>query len=256
MNKFIKNPFARKQKGAVVTLWFCLFASVICAQTAEKFDFPMKPGMEEWNRLETEQERISVLQVPEAILATLSPDDAVRLCITLPAFFIFYAFNTPQDGFAVLLSRYNILRHLMQRKDIGSCLIETYKDADLSGFRTLPYSNEFWTVKLYYLELLLSQKEILQSLTPDEKLELIKEARTKLIAKITNEAFAFLNDLLFSVRIMANILDVEEYPELFSSSNNEAIKRFIETGAAFDGVPIDEIFRISDNYINAKNSQQ
>jgi hypothetical protein len=32
--------------------------------------------------------------VPEHILATLSPDDAVGLCITLPAFFIYYAFNS------------------------------------------------------------------------------------------------------------------------------------------------------------------
>jgi len=238
----------------LLVILLCLVTSALNAQ--ETWDYPVKPGMEKWNQLDTEQKRIDVLQVPEDVLATLPPEEAVRLCITLPAFLIFYAFNTPQDGCDILFSRYNIIRHILSRKDVGSRLIAAYKDANLSGFRTLPYSNEFWTVKLYYLELLLSQKEILQSLSADEKLELIKEARTKFVDKITNEAFAYLADLLFSVRIMASILDVEEYPELLDSLNNEAINQFIETGAVFDGVPpIDEIFRITDNYINAKNLQ-
>jgi len=80
---------------------------------------------------------------------------------------------------------------------------------------------------------------------------------SKFVEKITNEDFAYITDLLFSVRIMASILDMEEYEELMNSPNNEAINQFIETGAFFDGVPpIDEIFRITDNYINVNNSQQ
>ena len=69
------------------------------------YDFTIVPGTETWNQLVTEQERIDVLQVPEAILATLSPDDAVRLSITLPAFIIFTAWNTPQDGFNVMFGK-------------------------------------------------------------------------------------------------------------------------------------------------------
>ena len=218
------------------------------------WDYPVKPGMEEWNALETEEERIAVLQVPETILATLSPDDAVSLCIKLPAFFLFTAWDTPQDGFNVMLSRYNILRHILSRKDVGGSLIAAYKDADLSGFKTLPYSNEFWSLKLFYLELLLSQKEILQSLTPEEKLELITEARSKFIEKIDNENFASLPGLLFSFKIMASILDVEEYEEFMASPHKEAITRFINTGWWFDDIPpIDEIFIITNNYINFKN---
>jgi len=218
------------------------------------WDYPVKPGMESWNSLQTEDDRITALQVPESILATLSSDEVVGLCIELPAFFLFTAWNTPQDGFDVMSSRYNILRHILLRNDLGGNLIAAYKDADLFGFRTLPYSNEFWSIKLLYFELLLSQKEILQSMTPEEKLELILEARSKFIEKTSNESFSSLPGLLFSLKIMATILDVEKYPEFLVSPQKEKIIQFINTGWWFEDIPpIDEIYRIADYYINEKN---
>ena len=218
------------------------------------WDYPIKPGMAEWNSLATEDERIAALQVPESVLASLSSEEVVGLCIELPAFFLFTAWNTPQDGFDIMLERYNILRHLLSRKDAGGSLIAVYKDADLSGFRALPYSNEFWSIKLLYFELLLSQKEILQSMTPEEKLELILEARSKFLEKIRNENFSSLPGLLFSFKIMASVLDVEKYPELMASPQKEKITQFINTGWWFEDIPpIDEIYRITDNYINEKS---
>ena len=218
------------------------------------WNYPVKPGMATWNSLQTEEERTAVLQVPEGILATLSPDEVVGLCIELPLFFLFATLNTPQDGFDAMLSRYNILRHVLSHNEVGGSLIAAYKDADLSGFRTLPYSNEFWSIKLLYFELLLSQKEILQSMTPEEKLELILEARSKFLEKTINENFASLPGLLFSLKIMASILDVEKYEEFMASPKKEAIDQFINTGWWFEDIPpVDEIYRITDNYINEKN---
>ena len=223
----------------------------------QEWDYPVKPGMAEWNSLQTENERIAAEQVPESVLATLSPDEAVRLCITLPAAGNFIAWSPPQRGFNVMLERYNILRHIVEREDAGGSLIAAYKDASLSGFKTLPYSNEFWSLKLFYLELLLSQKEILQKMTPAQKLELITEARTKYFEKLGNEDFASLPELLFSLRIMATILDLEGYPELMVSPDRETITEFLNTGWFLDKpIPIEEIGGMIDNYINSKNQIQ
>ena len=229
---------------------FCV--CLVCNAQTEKWDYPLKPGMEEWYRLETGQESIDALQVPEDVLAKLSSDELVRLCIIFPAFGIFGAFNTPQDGFAVMVERYNLFRHLLSRKDVGGSLIAAYKDASLSGFKTLPYSNDFWSIKLYYFELLLSQKEILQSLTPDEKLELITEARSKFSAKMNSEEHASPPGALFSIRIMASILDVEESPELNASSNRGTATQFIQTGRLNDASTANEIISITDIYIRSK----
>jgi len=236
---------------------FLVVTLAVCDLSAQSekpaWDYPTKPGMEEWNRPKTEQERINVLQVPESVLEKLSPDEVVQLCITFPSFGHFFYYNTPQKGFEVMLSRYNIFKHLLSRKDVGRYLIDAYKDASLSGFKTLPYSNEFWTIKFHYLELLISQKEILQSLTSEEKLDLISEARLKYAEKINNEGFASIPTFLFSIRLMTRILDMEKYLDSSLSSNKHFNTALINEGwSDVEMEPIEEVVRITDNFINSK----
>ena len=239
-------------------IFICFFFLSFALKAQEniiKWDYPVKPGMEKWDRLETEQERIDVLQVPERVLATLSPEEAVGLCITLPAFGLYTAWNTPQEGFVVMSMRYNILNHILSRKDVGGSLIAAYKDASLSGFKALPYSNDYWTIKLDYIELVLSQKTVLQSLAPEEKSELITEARSKLAEKLNNKDFSSIPSICFTVRIMASILDIENYTEFVTFPKRQVITQFTKTGCfyEFDDISmIDEIIRIADNYINDK----
>ena len=83
------------------------------------WNYPLKPGMLEWNQLKTEKERIAALQVPEDVLAKLTPDELVGQCITFPLFGDFKAFNTPQIGFYVMLNRFNIFGHFLYRSDTG-----------------------------------------------------------------------------------------------------------------------------------------
>jgi len=221
------------------------------------FEYTVKPGTEAWYMLETEQERIDALQVPENVLAMSSPEEIVRLCITFPSFGHFTAWNTPQDGFNVMLDRYNILRTLLTRKDTGGSSIAAYKDAGMTGFRTLPCSNEFWTLKLLYLELILSQKEILQSMSPEEKLELMTEARLKFFEKFSNESFSSLPEELFTLRIMVSILEVDDYPELMAYPERQTITEFINTGwLTENGLKIEVIGEMIDNYSNSKNFNQ
>ena len=215
--------------------------------------YPIKPGMEEWNRLRTEPERVAALQVPEHILSRLSAEDAIHLFITFPASGYFASFNTPQNGFYVMLNRFNLFRHLLSRNDIGKGLIAAYKDAGMTGFKTLPYSIEFWMTKLVCFELVLAQKEFLQSLTPEEKLELLSVTREKLSEKIVYKPFATLPGIQSTLRIMANILDMEAYPEFATSSSRQEVTRLMETGMLGEVTLIDEIAIITDHYINAKN---
>ena len=218
------------------------------------WDYPIKPGMEEWNKLRTEPDRVAALQVPEHILSRLSAEDAVHLCITFPLFEYHIYFRSSQgDGFSVMLNRFNIFRHLLARNDVGTGLLAAYKDAGMTGYKTLPYSREFWVIKLDYLELVLAQKEILQSLTSEEKKELLFEARKKLSEKIVDEAFSSVPGIQPSLRIMVSVLDMEQYPGLTSFSNRQAIERFIQTGMLDDVSLIDKIVKITDNNLKVKN---
>jgi len=256
MNLEIKTPLKGSQKVVVhlfLICFSCLFSSILNAQLST-WDFPIKPGMEEWNRLKTEQERINAVQIPEDILNQLSSEELVELCMKFPLFGDFTAFNTFQYGFEIMAARFNIFDHLLSRKDAGKYLLKAYKDAGISGFKTLPYSNEFWSIKLYYIELVITQRNIIQELTSDEKIELLVEARRKFSEKITIESFATLPGLQTSVRIMASVLYIEKFPEFETSQRRQAAVQFINTGMIDDVPTIFEIVKMADNYINAKNN--
>jgi len=259
--KFEKTNFKQKSKKMKTKLTTFTTALLVLAplfamaQEKKLWDFPVRPGMEEWNLLRTEQERVAAIQIPEDILAKLTPEELIHLCLTFPSFGLFTAFNTPQEGFSVMTNRYNIFQHLLSRNDVGAPLIQAYKDAGMTGFRTLPYSNEFWNLKLYYIELLLSQREILLSLTSEEKLELITEARLKFDEKINDENFLSYPGILFSVRIMAGTLSIE-HSEFTTLQSRQTTARFIETGVLDDTTVVDEIISITDSHINAKKRTQ
>jgi len=217
-------------------------------ESNKTWDYSVKLGMGKWNQLKTEEERIAALQVPDEVLAKLTSEEIVDLCISFPLFGYYTAFNTPQTGFSIMHSRFNIFEHLMNRSDVGKHLIDAYKDADMKGFRTLPFSNEFWTIKLHYLELVLSQTDVLRKLTPEEILELIQEARKKFSEKTVDPAFSSLYGILFPVRMMANILDMEGLID----NNMRTANKSLQTGFLEDVSLLDEIIDMTDVYINSK----
>jgi len=78
--------------------------------------------------------------------------------------------------------------------------------------------------------------------------------KSKYFEKFNNENFASAPEMFFSLRIMVSILDVEKYPEFMASPNRESIAGFIKSGWFSDkDLPISEIGRMIDNYINNKN---
>ena len=231
----------------IILLSFCSCSSKDESKEAEcnykpaGWDYPIRPGMKEWYELSTDK-LYATFQIPEEVLDTLSPEDAVRLFITFP-----YLDNVSfsQSGVAFyMMSAYNIISHLLSRNDVGGLLIAAYKDAGESGFKTLPYcTNKLWSFAcmLNWFQMLLSQKEIAQNMTFDERLELIIEARSK--------------NTHYDHNIMANILNVEEYPEFMASPYREVILEYMygEYGAWWSygiAIPYDEIKKMTDNYIN------
>ena len=221
------------------------------------WDYRVKPGTAEWSLLKDEKERIAAVQIPEDVLMSSSSEEIVDMVIDFPLFGYFTAFNTPQEGFLIMLYRFNLFKHLLSRKDVGKDLIAVYKDAGMSGFEKKSYSNEFWTIKLKYLELILSQNEIIESLTEEEKLELIIEAKNKLEKKGQDESFRSLPSFQSSTLMMVKILKKEKYGELENYSNKQKMDEFIESGTIEDAVSlINDVVRLTDNFIKDSNNKK
>lgn len=232
---------------------FCLVACVANAQTATKliWDFPVRPGTEEWKNLKTEKERIDAVQVPEAVLEKATAEELVLLTVSFPLFGYYSAFNTPQDGFNIMFSRFNVIRAICsKRENVGKHLISTYKDAGMDGFEKTPVSNEFWTLRLYYVELLLSQEAIISTMTPADKCELLMETKKKLAQKSNSEAFNSYPGMSSTAFIMLRVLYSEKMLDLEKTGKKELLK----TGSSGSFELMEEISSAADNFI--KNHQK
>jgi hypothetical protein len=222
----------------------------VVTRSAEGWDYPLKPGTDAWYALPTEQARIAAVQIPDDVLADISTADLLRLVITFPMLSYVSAFDSPQQGFQVMLSRFNVFPAFLARQDIGKNLVEAYQDANMTGFKTLPYPNTAWTVKMKYIELLLAQDEVIQSLTASEKLALAIEANLKYKEKKASTAFASMSGIQPSARILVKILASENNPALQQSENKHWMDVLAQTGVARSFALMEEIVQISDNIIN------
>jgi hypothetical protein len=115
---------------------YYIFISLLClsfilkAQDANSaYNFPIKPGVEEWSNLKTEDERFEAMQVPIDLLTSMSAENLIVTCINYPAFGHFSAFNNV-TGMTHLIEKFNGLQELLIRNDTPVELYSMYSIMD------------------------------------------------------------------------------------------------------------------------------
>jgi len=244
-----------KQSTMKRIIIFLLLAIPIISFAQEKatWDYPVKPGSKKWSSLETENDRIKAMQIPIEILNNMQPEEFAKLIANFPLFGYYTAFNTPQEGFNIMFSRFNIYQKLCEKNNISRYLIDIYKDAELSGWKSKSkeLTDEYWTLKFNYIEYLLSQEEFILNLNISEKKELIKEAKNKLIQKAQHKSFNSLSGIGATVLIISRVLQNEN--ELDKTLlNNAVFQSFIKTGYLGDERIVEDVLYALENYLNKK----
>jgi len=214
------------------------------------WDFTVKPGTEKWSNLVTEQERIDAVQVPEDVLNNMTAEELAVTCMQFPSFGYYSAFNTPIEGMNVMFSRFNIFQYIPKKENIGKTLINLYEDADMEGWKKYAklLDNDFWTLKMRYIEYLIAQKFVLTHLNDLELKELISIASKKIEMKMASDSFNSLSGLSSSYYLIANILDMKGILR-----KSDATRNFLNTGFITDTQIIDDIndsFNQFNNLIN------
>ena len=90
------------------------------------WDYPVKPGMEEWKQFQSNEEKVRACQIPEELLSSLSTEDLTDLCLRYPLLWDFFAFNNTNDGLDKLFRDLNGIRELYKRKDVSTYLTQRY----------------------------------------------------------------------------------------------------------------------------------
>jgi hypothetical protein len=151
------------------------------AQEVDKpYDFPIKPGTEQWAKLTTSKQMDEVCVIPDKVLATLSTKALLITCLNFPRIFDFFLVENMQYGFDFYAKRFNGLAELVKRSDLNKTLLETYINIDLSNNILKGYNPKLSYLQTAFFELLISQDNIVTRYNKGDKYILLSEAIKKL----------------------------------------------------------------------------
>ena len=104
------------------------FAEGLAGLTAKPgiWDYPIKPGMEEWKQLNGREEKVRVCQIPEEALSSLSTEDLTNICLRYPLLHDVFVFTLLSTGADRLYIEFNGIRELFKRKDAAKELLKYY----------------------------------------------------------------------------------------------------------------------------------
>jgi hypothetical protein len=109
--------------------YICLFFLPLSGSGQEKklaWDYPVKPGTEEWGKLDSNEAMVKACQIPEKILASLSTEELADICLLYPLLYDVFAFNDLNNGLDKLFSDFNGIRELYKREYLSGSLIKRY----------------------------------------------------------------------------------------------------------------------------------
>lgn len=150
-----------------------------------KWDFPVKPGSKEWLNIADFEKRLALLDIPESILQNISTEELVNCCLSYPEFGLIYTRNDLQSGYNYIRSMFNGFRELETRPDAGKQLVKIYAGYKPDGFNLSSSDVEIgeFMSKFAFIEILISQPEILNKLNPGDSHELLSLCSQKYKAK-------------------------------------------------------------------------
>lgn len=218
-----------------------LFVPIIAFSQLEqpKWDYPVKPGSEEWKELKNQKERVAICQIPDEILQHISTSELMEICFKYPLIYDALTFHTIQFGIDQLRINFNGVNELIKRDNIVDLLITRYSNFYPKGY------NKNWTnvQKGYYslditlTELLLSQDDVISQMTLPQKKELVKQLLQKQSEKEDKEIYDSMSHISIGFAL-ARVLQ---------SSGFSIEKISAETKASI------EVFATQGNFQNAQN---
>ena len=153
-----------------IILFFALCYSVILL--GQQYDYPIKPGTDEWRLLKTHKEQLDVIQIPEDILLKMSTDDLLKTCLNYPLSFDLYAYNTLYEGVSRSVPYFNGFQELLKRKDNFDCLYNYLLREDVRKV-TSKYAEPMMIGDKFILnsivETFLSFDEVMKNTTSEQK---------------------------------------------------------------------------------------
>lgn len=207
--------------------------SVFAADGKEAFAYDLQPGTEEWGQLD-HGERVLALQIPDEVLKSMSTEDLVNAVLDYPCFIDMIFYDTYQDGFEVVLEHFNGLQELVNREDAGRCLLNAYKDMELSQIMSEVDENKKFeeSLNLLYLETLLAQPKISKNMSIDdlEVLEVLAKTNYELQTENQEESASLTVSGYYDSLAVQQGINMYDSTLTVKTPNGSSVSVIIRTG--------------------------
>lgn len=162
---------------------FVIFTLTIRAVPASEFRFPTGESLK---AMKINTEIVAAMQIPVDILKHMPTSDLVKTCLDYPLYPDIVFYDSPQKGMDALIAQFNGLEELMKRKDAGAELLRAYCTTDPQDLDASLSSDRLgaFTMRIDYLELLLAQEPVLETLDREQRAALVEESVRKLESKM------------------------------------------------------------------------
>jgi hypothetical protein len=144
-------------------------------KTNDKYEYPIKPGTEEWWKFETVEKRVEALQIPNEILTKISTEGLLDTCLEYPFLLSILSGNNCQHGFEGLVMQFNGFCELFKRSNIIDALLKKYEHLSLE----IPdiqlkedLERGMFSYRHFVLEYILAQDFVLKSLNLEQEKKL------------------------------------------------------------------------------------
>lgn len=195
---------------------------------------------------------VDICQIPNDIISKTPTEELVELCLNYPLFFTMKAFNNLQEGFNQVANEFNGFKELFKRPDAGRVFLLIYiktEPVDIQEKKDL-ISKGLFEQRIFFIEFILAQKEIMEKLTENEIKSLLNETilKTEHKTKLKFSTFNKQATSLVAVRILESKKAVKKHT---NSMNNQKYKTFSKSVWLTDKNMIDDIHAESINYLKA-----
>ena len=181
---------------------------------SDAYDYPIKPGMDEWKAFGSHEEMLKACQIPERLLDGMSTTGLVETVLNYPLAGDWWAYDSAEIGIEGVREQFNGLSELLSRNDAGVSLIASYQTMDPTTIdvNSLIAEQGEYYFRILNIELLLSQDSVISNLSITDLQKLISQAR------IISEAKLLRSDIFggYSLQFTSTIIE-KAWERLYSA---------------------------------------
>lgn len=221
-----------KKLSSILLLLLLCTSSFSQTTIHQPYDYPVKPGTEEWKKFKTGQEMFDACQVPDDVLKKLSTKALAETCLNYPLFLDYLAANDERAGIGYMINSFNGLKELASRTDGHKELINLYRWLPIlpsvsSGFVSL--DNKNISFKTDFIELIICDDKFFNKMANEDLIELKAIVLEKYQGKLDNDGTHSLYNVLRTLLLGATTVEKLNASNMQLRSTNNDVADFIKS---------------------------